>query len=29
MAGAGPLLRPGKRGSPYNEYFRALNQVLR
>lgn len=29
MVGAGALLRPGDRGSPYNEYFRALNQELK
>ncbi len=29
MVGAGALLRPSDRGSPYNEYFRALNQELK
>lgn len=29
MVGAGALLRPSDRGSPYNEYFHKLNQELK
>jgi len=29
MVGAGALLRPSDRGSPYTEYFHALNQELK
>lgn len=28
LAGVGALLRPGDRGGPYSDYFRALNQEL-